>query len=203
MAKKKAKKTYTGKPGKGDWSKSGKDYHGKIRKKRFAPGEIDALENEVLDFAKLSPEYKKRREAFAREYIKDFNAVRAAMRMGMSYESASANAHKLLDDTYTIHCLDHLRAALDESAIVSRADVLLGLVKEANFAHPLLSTHSARISAWKQLSKVLGMEVNKLEVSGSLQSIGGVMRIPAPQSVDKWEESAAASQAELKAKVKE
>lgn len=202
MAKKKAK-TYTGKPGKGDWSKAGKDYHGQIRKKRFKPGEIDALENEVLDFAKLSPEYKKRREAFAREYIKDFNAVQAGMRMGMSFETANGNAHRMLNDPYVHHCLEHLRSALDEAAIVSRADVLLGLVKEANFDHPLLSTHSARISAWKQLSKVLGMEVNKLEVSGSLATQGGVMRVPAVPSVDKWEEGAAASQAELKAKVKE
>ena len=47
---------------------------------------------------------------------------------------------------------------INEESIVTRKDVLAGLLREAN---DMGGSQSARVAAWKALGKILGMEIDR------------------------------------------
>lgn len=158
---------------------------------------------DFVDFSHLQERTKLLRRKFAGEYIKDFNATAAVLRMGYKYTRrvAQTKGSQWMDDAYTHVCIAELTAKMDEKAIVSRQEVMLGLKKEAHAANSLFASSSSRISALRSLAKILGMEITKVE--GSMTLAGGVMAVPMVGSLEDWEKASKLAQAELKKKVRE
>lgn len=154
------------------------------------------------DFSEMQERTKLLRRRFAGEYIKDFNATAAILRMGFKYsrKTAQVKGSQFMGDAYTHHCIAELTAQMDEKAIVSRQEVLLGLKKEAHASNSLFASSSTRISAFRSLAKILGMEITKVE--GNMTLAGGVMAVPFAGSLEEWEKYSREAQEKLKAEVR-
>lgn len=170
------------------------------RKAVKPPPPIDPGEAEFDEaFSHLQPRVKARRDQFVREYIKDFNGANAMRRMGSVSQTPWVRASEWLSEPYTQWKLAQMLETLDDKAIVTRNEVLAGLKKEAHH-FGLDGSAAARISAWRSLAKILGIEVTKVE--GNISLGGGVMLLPASGSPEEWEKAAAKAQAELKESVR-
>lgn len=167
-----------------------------------APPEQDEADD-FSDFSHLQERTKLLRRRFAGEYIKDFNATAAVLRMGYKYSrrTAQVKGSQWMDDAYTHQCIAELTAKMDEKAIVSRQEVMLGLKKEAHAANSLFASSSSRISALRSLAKILGMEITKVE--GNMTLAGGVMAVPFAGSLEDWEKASKDAQEKLKKAVRE
>ncbi len=154
------------------------------------------------DFNKLHINLKARRNQFVREYIKDFNGRAAMLRMGYTCQanSAQSTAARWLSEPYTQYALSELMQKMDEKAIVSRNEILYGLKSEANVFGDE-GSHAARISAWRALAKINGMEITRVEGNVGLAA-GGVMAVPYVSSPEEWERLTREAQSKLKAAVR-
>lgn len=151
------------------------------------------------DWSHLRQNYKGKRELFCHEYIKDFNGSQALQRMGYVRKAPWVTASEWLGEPYTQWYLGTLIAKLDERAIVTKNQILMGLWKEANY-HGLDGGAASRVAAFRALAKILGIEVTKVE--GSLTLQGGVMTIPLSGTPEEWEKAAEVAQATLKKNVR-
>lgn len=153
----------------------------------------------------LSPKTKKRADEFVAQYLRDFNAKRAFMRLLMS----EGRAMEDISDDYAQnggyqmtrwpYVQQKIQAALEEAEeknIVQRSEVLYGLKREAN----LQSGKPGSVTAWVGLSRILGMDVKKIEANLALR--GGILIVPETANLDSWEVRAAAAQAALKEEVR-
>lgn len=70
------------------------------------------------------------------------------------------------------------------------------LYREANYFGEG-SSHSARVKAQSQLSKIFGMET--IHLKAEVAHSGGVMVVPMAGNLEEWEKLAASSQAALMA----
>ncbi len=138
------------------------------------------------------------RDAFVREYIKDFNAKNAMHRLGVEHPTTARNqGGKLLREKYVLQRLDETVRQLQPTDIVSRGQVMSAMWKEANDP---LNTGSERISAIAHCAKMLGMDRTKTEEDTTLPM--NVMMIPV-MNVEDWAASAIAAQELLKARAKQ
>lgn len=144
----------------------------------------------------LTPNMRIFAATFCREYIKDFNVSNAYLRAGGS-PNAMTKAYEMMRWPFVQQELDRLKEILEEDVMVTKKDVLLGLKREANdFSEN--ASHSARVSAWGKLGRVLKMDVTVTQSETTVTHRGGVMVVPAPQSVDQWESVTADVQQKLK-----
>jgi hypothetical protein len=148
----------------------------------------------------LQHRMKEKRQAFCHEYIKDFNGSQALLRMGYQSKTPWVRASEWLKEPYTQWYLGQLMVKLEDKAIVTRAEILLGLKKEAHH-YGLDGSAAARISAWRTMAKILGLEITKVE--GNISMAGGVMVLPMSGSPEEWEKAAAMAQDQLKQRVRE
>lgn len=137
-----------------------------------------------------------RRERFIQEYIKDFNAKRAAIRIGCSQATAGQQGYGILNEPYVQRRLLEVLAEIEEDSLVTRNDVIAGLLKEAHTAE----SDAARVAAWGKLAKIKGMEIDV--VQGQLNHIHRVMEVPGVGKIGDWEEAAEVSQQALKEDVR-
>lgn len=178
--------------------------NGKRRKllKFRTPVTFDEDKEFDADFSKLQNRVKLKRQQFCQEYIKDFNGAAAMRRMGyIGNKTPWIHASEWLKEPYTQWYLHRLMSSVEEKAIVSRNDVLLGLKREAHYFAGLDASSASRISALRTLAKILGMEVTKVE--GNLVINGGVMAVPLATSPEEWERNSKEAQKQLKKKVRE
>jgi hypothetical protein len=147
----------------------------------------------------LQPRYIARRQLFVHEYLKDFNGSQAIQRMGYVMTQPWVKASQFLTEPYTQWYLGQLMAKLEDSAIITRSEILLGLKKEAHY-HGLDGSAAARIAAWRTLGKILGLEVTKIEGNVAIQ--GGVMLMPFSGTPEEWEQAAQSAQEKLKQDVR-
>lgn len=134
---------------------------------------------------------------FIHEYLKDFNETKACLRMGYDLNSAKAAAKMLFLHSFTQLRLTEVMSELEAESIVSGAEIMLGLKKEACLGEDD-SNSSGRIAAWKELARIKRMGV---AASNKPQLVQGVMLVPMIVSetpVKSWEDKAKASQAALK-----
>lgn len=141
----------------------------------------------------LAEDKKTARKLFVLEYLKDFNATTALLRMGQegTIQYVRKKGSEYLREPYVQQLIaEHIREA-KEDTIVTRAEVLHGLKKEAYNAPEA----TVRVTAWSNIGKMLGMFVEKkeLKVTGS-----GVMLVPASASPEEWEAATANAQEQLK-----
>ncbi len=137
-----------------------------------------------------------KRERFVMEYLKDFSIKKAAIRTGCAAHSASQQGHAILNEPYVQRRLLQVLEDMEESDLLTRKDVILGLLVEARTAE----SDAARVAAWSKLSKIKGMEVDL--VKGHFEHLHHVMEVPIERGVVDWEEAAVVAQDALKAEVR-
>lgn len=160
---------------------------------------------------------KERRDVFVEEYLVDFTASRAWLRMKARLDpdddkeytsSEAANYGYLL--TREPYVAKRISDALDEIAegmLLRRNRVVGGMLREAN-REGLGSQHAARVSAFSRLLEHLEKMEDRAErarqkEAQSKKQSSGVMLVPAMGTVDQWEAATMAAQAKLKAEVDE
>jgi len=97
-----------------------------------------------------------KQQRFADEYLIDMNATKAAVRAGYSERSAYAQGQRLLNNDDICEYLNKARGEQQERTQITADQVLMGLYQEATATGDGTS-HSARVSAWSQLGKFIGM----------------------------------------------
>jgi phage terminase small subunit len=131
---------------------------------------------------------------FIEHYLNCFNATEAARRMGYEGSSASTQGHEFFHNEFT---QAELKQRYENQALESkgaRREIIAMLYREAN-NHGLGSSHSARVRAQVQLSKIFGLET--IQIDAKVEHGGGVMVVPMSQSIDEWERSALKQQEDL------
>jgi phage terminase small subunit len=113
--------------------------------------------------SKLTP----KQERFVAEYLIDLNGTKAAIRAGYSSRTANEQAARLLAKDSISEVLGMARNAISERTELTQDEVIAGLRFEATNTGDG-SSHSARVAAWTQLGKHLGMFRDKVEHSGNL-----------------------------------
>ncbi len=137
-----------------------------------------------------------KRERFVMEYLRDFSIKRAAIRVGCAAHSAAQQGHSMLNEPYVQRRILQVLEDMEESDLVTRKDVILGLLVEARTAE----SDAARVAAWSKLSKIKGMEVDL--VAGKFQHIHHVMEVPQEVVEGDWEDAAVTAQDALKIEVR-
>lgn len=102
----------------------------------------------------LSAKEKALRDAFVREYLKDYDPYRAAIRLGYKAGVAMTYATRFMDESYVQRRISELERGKDED--ITQV-IKSGLIREANYKGAG-SSHSARVAAWTQASKIENLD---------------------------------------------
>lgn len=111
------------------------------------------------------PKLTAKQARFVDEYLIDLNATQAAIRAGYSPKTAKEIGAENLTKPNIAQALAEAQAKVSERVEITQDMVLKGLHEEAQYTGEG-SSHSARVSAWSQLGKHLGMFKDKMEVTG-------------------------------------
>lgn len=120
---------------------------------------VDEPATELKD-AKNGLVHKQKR--FVWEYCKDHAPQAAAIRAGYKERSAAVTASNLLRDPRIQDAIRERERQIAEAAMLDETIVLQGLLREAQYTGDG-STHTARVSAWREVAKILGLEIRKVE----------------------------------------
>lgn len=135
-------------------------------------------------------------DRFVREYLRDYDAVAACIRLGYNKHSAEAFATQFLESPHVQRGIKNSEEAETEDEDdpdVRKRKIIAALNREAHYFGPG-SSQGARVAALAQLAKINGMEQNKVEHSHK----GGVMLVPSTATdVDRWSNDAVANQKTL------
>lgn len=141
----------------------------------------------------LSVQSKTYRDAFCREYIKDFCSSKALARIGCTYKNLTARGSQLLREPYVANRIDQLVRQLQVADVVQRQQVMARMWQLANDEK---AASVAQVAACAHVGKMLGMfKEEKAETENTIPI--GVMMIPV-LSVDDWQATATTAQAVLK-----
>ena len=103
-------------------------------------------------------ELNTKQSRFVEEFTVDFNASQAAVRAGYSEKSSRAIGCELLTIPNIKKAIQTRVKELSNDALVNRELIISGLLAEAmNYGEK--SSHAARVSAWSQLAKVSGLNI--------------------------------------------
>ena len=109
-----------------------------------------------------------KQQKFVDEYMIDLNATQAAIRAGYSKHTAKDIGCENLSKPNISKAISLAQKKTQLETKISKERVLEGLLKEATFDGPG-STHAARINAWTQLGRHLGLysadNVKRIDVS--------------------------------------
>lgn len=164
---------------------------------------FDELEGGVQ--ASLTQSEMHLRDKFVKEYLKDYNAIAACIRVGYSSTFAKEFSVRFMNETYVLNKIKQLEVAPDDNDIEDEATqkrkVYAALWREANH-FGMGSSQSARVAALAKISAFLGMDAptrSQQELTGKDgQPLGaGVLVIPGVMTADQWAAQAEAQQAEL------
>lgn len=144
------------------------------------------------------------RDRFVQEYLKDYDAYAACIRVGYAAAFAKEFCVRFMGESYVLNKIKQqeiapLEEVLDED--VQKRKVYAALWKEANYVGPGAS-QSARVAALAKLSSFLGMDAptrSQQELTGKDGSpLGaGVFVTPGIMTAEQWAIQAEAQQAEL------
>lgn len=149
---------------------------------------------------KMTPEMKEKRDKYVFAIVMGYPKRQAAMMAGFSERSATKQGSQLFFEPYVQAQIKKLRDKIEEENLVSRKEVIAGLLSEARNDGPD-SKQSARVQAWTQVAKIMGYE-KPVQVEATVQHKGGVMLVPMPANHEDWEKAAAATQLQLKQDVR-
>lgn len=137
------------------------------------------------------------RDAFIREYIKDFNGKLAMHRIGVvNPKTASTKASIWLREPYCANRLNELVRQLRPEDVVTRQEIMCGLWKEANDPN---NEGSTRVASLACLAKMSGLISPLPEKNGDTVNVTNVMFVPLV-NLDQWASQASIMQTELRAR---
>lgn len=102
-------------------------------------------------------------EAFCNEYPVDLHQANAARRAGYASKNAARRGYELMQRPHVKARIREIMADRQERTQITADMVIQGLYQEANDKGPG-SSQSARVSAWTQLGRHLGLFTDKLKV---------------------------------------
>lgn len=129
------------------------------------PSRPGSLPIATLDIMALTP----KQQRFVDEYLTDLNATAAYRRAGYAARTdnaAAASASALLRIPKVAAAVAEGQRARAERVELTQDMVVAGLLVEAKLTGEG-SSHSARVAAWTQLGKHLGMFKERVEHSGN------------------------------------
>ena len=105
----------------------------------------------------LTKQERALRQRFVEEYLTDYDAVGAAIRLGYQEAFAQQYAKQFLTEPYTLKLIKEKEA---EFGLLTEEDqhrkkIVAGLYREA---HSRFNSGSARVAALRQLAKIIGIE---------------------------------------------
>lgn len=158
-------------------------------------------EQAVRPMCTLTKYEKETRAKFVEEYLKDYNPVKAAMRVGYSNLFARDFAERFMLEPYTLQliaeaeCGGSVEGELDEEKEKRR--VLKALWREANnMGHG--STASSRVAALAKISAIYGMDApTKSNINVNNTNDAGVFVVPGIMNEEQWTAQAAKQQEDL------
>ena len=128
--------------------------------------EMDYREQEIKEMEKAySHKAIWLRKRFILAYLESFNAKQAYLKVRSSDNPvtpayASKAGHQILSEKYCRYLLEKYLDDIREDELITRQQVLIGLQREANdFSDD--SSQTARVAALKELSKILGMQIER------------------------------------------
>lgn len=150
------------------------------------------------------------RDRFVEEYLTDYDAYQACIRVGYTKMLAKKFCAIFMQEPYTLQRI-RLRetggAEVEEdSAEARKRRVMMGLIREANYRGPGCS-QAARVAALSKLAAIEGMDAPKKSIhemtgpDGQPISQGGFFVVPGIMTTEDWEKRAAEQQAALVAQV--
>jgi len=105
-----------------------------------------------------------KQQRFVDEYLVDMNATQAAIRAGYSQKTAYSIGAENLGKPLIRTAIAARQRETARNLTLSREDVVAGLHREATLGGAG-SSHSARVSAWVQLGKHLGMFGDEIDIT--------------------------------------
>lgn len=169
--------------------------------------DVPGWTNNIVYSLELTREEMALREQFAKEYVVDFNAYNACLRMGMASGLSVDYARLFLQDSYVQHVLTQLTfkkhavdpnddpAAAHRELMASRQKIIAGLEREA-FNYGAGSTQSARVAALSRLAAIYKLDESGTQDDDDIPK-GGVMVVPQGMTNEQWEAAASDSQNKL------
>ena len=137
-------------------------------------------------------------EVYETSYSSEKNVIllriRETAELGYEGSSASTQGHEFFHHEFT---QSELRRRYENQALENqgaRQEIISMLFRETN-NHALGSSHSARVRAQIQLSKIFGLET--IQVDAKVEHSGGVMVVPMSSSIEEWEAAAVEQQRQL------
>lgn len=145
----------------------------------------------------LTEHEKSTRQQFVKEYLKDYDARKACLRIGYSNLFATDFAKRFMDEPYTLKLIsEHESGNASDDSIdeeKERKRILAAIWREAN---NMASPAAARVAALNKLTSIFGMDApTKSEVN--MHNEGGTFVVPGIMNEAQWTEQAATQQAEL------
>ncbi len=140
------------------------------------------------------PKLRPKQQKFVEEYLLDLNATAAAKRAGYSPKTAESIGYENLRKPQIQAAIQEKRQKISDEIDLTRNDILKGLLAESCFMDQG-SSHGARVSAWRELAKILGhYEIDNLQkgnaelktrqefIEDMAASIQGTTGLPKPRT---------------------
>lgn len=152
----------------------------------------------MVDPNSLSKAERELRDRFVIEYLVDFDAYAAAIRIGFSASFASGYAQNFMDEPYVRQRISQMQREQGdpkEETDSTKRQIRAALLREAHYRGPG-SSHAARVAALAKLMSLYDMD-SALKTKNETTLRGGVMEVPAIANVEAWQAAATASQGQL------
>lgn len=149
-----------------------------------------------------SARQKELRDKFVKEYLVDYNATAAAIRIGYPKSYAQEYAVKFMDEPYVHQQIKTVETSPEEidSKEAMQKRITISLLREANY-RGAGSSQSARVAALSKLSSIYGMDAPVKTQTEHLGPDGlplnGVFVVPGLMTTEDWAKAAAAQQSAL------
>jgi len=121
-----------------------------------------ALEANDMDALKAALSFRQRR--FCEEYACDFQGNAAAIRAGYSIPTATEQSYQLLRNPGVVRYIDHLTQSTQAKALAADPDYVIQQVLAITGKDS--TKDGDRLRGLELLARILGMLVNKTEISG-------------------------------------
>jgi hypothetical protein len=143
------------------------------------------------------------RDLFVKEYLTNYNALEAAIRVGYGQSYAKEYAVRFMNCPYVMSQISKMETTADEaSPDAMRKMVIRGLIREANYTGPGASA-GARVAAFAKLAAIQGLDAPKKSIhemtgpDGQPIATGGVFVVPGVATIEEWAAVAEKQQADL------
>jgi hypothetical protein len=154
--------------------------------------------NQERPMCSLTEHEKLTRQQFVTEYLKDYDARKACLRIGYSNLFAKDFAERFMNEPYTVKLIAEYEGGtlpgeeIDDEKEKKR--ILNALWREAN---SMGSPAAARVAALSKLTAIFGMEAPTRSHIDVNNNEGGVFVVPGIMNEDQWSNQAAKQQSDL------